>query len=79
MREKAEKRRLVEEKKKKWIEYLQQLQDEILVENAAFLEGTGGFQVMGTKCKEITTISSEDEVGQQPSKRSNQKSTAGVL
>jgi len=42
-REEAEKRRLVEEeKKKKRLKYLQQLQDEVLVEDATLLESAEG-------------------------------------
>ena len=55
-REKAKKKRLVEEKKKKkWIKYLQQLWDKVLVENTALLEGTEGFQIMESKHKEIAS------------------------
>jgi len=65
IREETKKWRLVEEEeKKKWIEYLQQLWDEVLADNATLLEGTEGSQVIGTKCKEITIIFSEDKVGQ---------------
>jgi len=64
VREKVGKQRLVKEKeKKKWMEYLQQLQDKILVENTPLLESTKDFQVAGTKHKEITIIFSEDKVG----------------
>jgi len=41
MREETKKWRLVEEeKKKKWMEYLQQLWDKVLADNATLLEGT---------------------------------------
>jgi len=38
-RKEAKKWRIAEKKKKKWIEYLYQLQDKVLVENTTFLEG----------------------------------------
>ena len=34
------------------MEYLQWLQDKVIVENAVLLEGAEGSQVMGSKCKE---------------------------
>ena len=41
-RKEVKKQKVVKEKKKKkWIEYLQQLQDEILVEDITLLESTG--------------------------------------
>ena len=41
IREKAKKRKLVEnKKKKKRLEYFQQLQNEVLAKNATLLEGT---------------------------------------
>ena len=55
MREEAKKRKIAEKKKKKrMLEYLQQLWDEILVEDAAFLKSTEEFQIVGFKCKEIS-------------------------
>jgi len=48
-REKAEKRRLVEKKKKKRLEYLQQLWNKVLAENAALLGGTEDSQITETK------------------------------
>ena len=53
MREKAKKQRITEEKKKKWMEYLQQLQDKILVKDTVLLEGMESSQVTGTKYKEV--------------------------
>jgi len=47
------------EKKKKMLEYFQQLQDKMLEEEAALLEGTKGSQIMESKCKEITTRDKE--------------------
>ena len=62
---------LVEEKKKKkWLEYLQQLWDEVLVKDAIFLEGTEGSQITGSKCKEVSL---GDEEGWQPSKKAKEK------
>ena len=52
------------------MEYFQQLQDEVLEEEAALLEGAEESQVMESKCKEIAT---RDEEGQQPSKKSRGK------
>jgi len=54
-RKKAKKRRIAEkEEKKKILEYLQQLWDKVLAENATFLEGTEEPHIAGSKCKEIT-------------------------
>jgi len=62
----------VEEKKKKkrTIEYLQRLRNEILEEEAALLEGAKGFQAVGSKRKEVAT---GDEEGQQPLKKARGK------
>jgi len=48
------------------MEYLQQLQDEVLEEEAALLEGAEGSQVTGSKHKEVAT---RDEEVQRPSKK----------
>jgi len=71
-KEEAERQRFAEEKekKKRMREYLQQLWDEVLEEEAALLEGAEGSQVMGSKYKEITT---GDEEEQQPSKKARGK------
>ena len=53
-------------KKKRMLEYIQQLWDEVLEEKAALLEGTEGSQVVRSKCKEIAV---GDKEGQQPSKK----------
>ena len=50
--------------------YLQRLQDEVLEEEAALLEGAEGSQVAGSKCKEVAT---GDEEEQQPSKKARGK------
>jgi len=60
------------------LEYLQQLWNKVLEEESTLLESAEGFQVTGSKCKEII---SRDEERQQPSKKvkgSNQGSTMGV-
>ena len=73
-REKAKKQRLAkEEDKRKWKEYLQQLQDEVLAKNTTLLESSEGSQVIETKYKETTTIFFEDEVGQWPFKKTKRK------
>jgi len=70
--EEAEKQRVAEEekRKKRTMEYLQRLQDEVLEEEAALLEGAEGSQVAGSKCKEIAT---RDEEVQQLSKKAREK------
>jgi len=52
------------------VEYLQQLQDEMLEEEAALLERAEWFQVAGSKYKEVTT---GDKDGQWPSKKTRGK------
>ena len=59
-----------EERKKRMMEYLQRLRDEVLEEEATLLEGTEGSQVAGSKCKEVTA---GDEEEQQPSKKARGK------
>ena len=59
-----------EERKKRTIEYLQQLWNEVLEEEAALLEGAEGSQVMGSKHKKVTA---GDEEEQQPSKKARGK------
>ena len=44
------------------MEYLKQLQNEVLAKNIAFLEDIETFQVIGLKYKKIATISLEDKV-----------------
>ena len=53
--EKAEKQRVAEEEERnrRTMEYLQQLRDEVLEEEAALLEGAEGSQIAGSKCKEV--------------------------
>ena len=71
-KEEAERQRAVQEKerKKRMMEYLQRLQDEVLEEEAALLEGAEESQVMGFKCKEVTA---GDEEEQRPSKKARGK------
>jgi len=64
----AEKQRIAEKKKK--LEYIQQLQDEVLEEEAALLKGAEGSQITGSKCKEIAA---RDEEKQRPSKKTKGK------
>jgi len=54
-RKEAEKQRVAEEeeRKKRTMEYLQRLRDEVLEKEAALLEGAEGFQVTGSKRKEV--------------------------
>ena len=55
-KEEAERQRLAEEKKKKkQLEYLQQLWNKVLVEDAALLENTEGFQIIESKHKEVAS------------------------
>jgi len=70
--EEAEKQRVAEEEKRKrrTMEYLQWLQDEVLEEEAALLEGAEGSQVAGSKCKEIAA---GDKEVQRPSKKARGK------
>ena len=53
----AKRQRVVEEeeRKKRTMECLQWLQDKVLEEEVALLEGAEGSQVAGSKCKEIAT------------------------
>jgi len=52
------------------MEYLQQLQDKVLEEEAALLEGAEGSQVVGSKHKKIAARDKEE---QQPSKKAKGK------
>ena len=58
------------ERKRRMVEYLQWLWDKVLEEEAALLEGAEGSQVVGSKCKEVTT---GDKEWQQPSKKTREK------
>ena len=59
-----------EKRKKRTREYLQQLWDEVLEEEATLLEGAEGSQVMGSKHKKVA---SGDEEEQRPSKKARGK------
>ena len=52
------------------MEYLQQLRDKVLEEEAALLEEAEGSQAAGSKCKEVAT---GDEEEQWPSKKARGK------
>ena len=71
-KEEAERQRVAEEeeRKKRTMEYLQRLRDEVLEEEAGLLEGAEGSQVVGSKRKEVAA---EDEEEQQPSKKARGK------
>ena len=71
-REEAERQRVAEEeeRKKRTMEYLQLLQDEVLEKEATLLEGAEGSQVMGSKRKEVATRNKEM---QWPSKKARGK------
>ena len=71
-KEEAERQRVVEEeeRKRRMMEYLQRLRDEVLEEEATLLEGAEGFQVVGSKRKEVAA---GDEEGQWPSKKARGK------
>jgi len=71
-KEEAERQRVVEkeERKKRMMEYLQRLRDEVLEEEATLLEGAKRSQITESKHKEITT---RDEEGQWPSKKARGK------
>ena len=55
------------------MEYLQQLRDEVLAKNITLLADTETFQVIGSKQKEITNISSKDEMEQWSPKKTKGK------
>ena len=76
-KEEAERQRVAEEeeRKKRTVEYLQQLQDKVLEEEAALLERAERSQVAGSKCKEVVT---GDKEGQWPSKKAREKYRRGT-
>jgi len=53
VREEAKRRRVVKEKKKRTLEYLQQLWNKVLEEEAALLEGAEKSQIIKSKHKEV--------------------------
>ena len=71
-KEEAERQRVAEEeeRKKRTMEYLQRLRDEVLEEEAALLEGAEGSQAVGSKRKEVAA---GDEEEQRPSKKARGK------
>ena len=75
MREEAEKRRIAKEKKKKkrTLEYIQQLWDKMLAEDATLLEDTERSKVMGSKYKEVPL---EEDIDCWPSKKAKGKQLA---
>ena len=60
-KEEAERQRVTEkeERKRRTMEYLQRLQDEVLEEEAILLEGAEGSQIAESKRKEIATRDEE--------------------
>ena len=71
-KEEAERQRVAEEeeRKKRTMEYLQQLRDKVLEEEAGLLEGAEGSQVAGSKRKEVAAGGEEK---QRPSKKARGK------
>ena len=71
-KEEAKRQRVAEEeeRKKRTVEYLQQLWDKVLEEKAALLEGAEGSHVAGSKQKEVAA---GDEEMQQPFKKAREK------
>ena len=71
-KEEAKRQRVVEEeeRKKRTMEYLQWLQDEMLEEEAVLLEGAEESQVTGSKRKKVTV---GDEKEQRPSNKARGK------
>ena len=63
-------RSTIHKQKRRTMEYLQRLRDEVLEEEATLLERAEGFQVTGSKCKEVTA---RDEEVQWPSKKARGK------
>ena len=76
-KEEAERQRVAEEeeRKRRTRKYLQWLWDEVLEEEAALLEGAEGFQVVGSKRKEVAA---GDEEEQRPSKKARGKYHGGA-
>ena len=71
-KEEAERQRVAEEeeRKKRMMEYLQRLRNEVLEEEAALLERAEGSQVVGSK---YTEIAARNEEMQRPSKKARGK------
>ena len=59
-KEEAKRQRIAKrEEKRKTLEYIQQLWDEVIVEDATLLKGTVRSQVAGSKYKEVTSRDKE--------------------
>ena len=71
-KEEVERQKVVEEeeRKRRMVEYLQRLWDEMLEKEATLLEGAEGSQVVGSKHKKVTI---GDKEGQRPSKKVREK------
>ena len=63
------------QRKRRTMEYLQWLRDKVLEKEVVLLEGAEGFQVVGSKRKEVAA---GDEEGQQPSKKAREKYCGGT-
>ena len=72
-REETEKQRLAEEKKKKQLEYIQQLWDKVLAEDAALLEDAKESQIIKSKYKKVFP---EFNKNHQPFKKAEEKQLA---
>ena len=71
VRKEAKKQRLAEKKKKKkQLEYIQQLQDKILAKNATLLKDTERSQIIRSKHKEVSL---GDDIDHWPSKKAKEK------
>ena len=80
-REKAKRRRVVEEKKwkKRTLEYLQQLQDKVFEEDATLLESTKESQIAEPKYKKIPLGNDTDCWPSKRLKENNQQDTEETL
>ena len=77
-KEEAKRQRVTkeEEKKKRIMEYLQQLWDKVLEEEATLLEGAKGSQVTGSKYKKVAA---GDKERQRLSKKAREKYRRGAI
>ena len=69
-KKKAKRWRIAEEKKRKKLEYIQQLQNKMIAEDTTLLESTEKSQVARSKHKEVTF---RNEERQQPFKKARKK------
>ena len=67
-----------EKKKRKKLEYIQQVWDEMIVENTILLERTERFQIMRSKCKKVTSRDKKGNSLPKKLKRSKWRSTVGA-